>query len=272
MTENLNENKEFLESKKTAADLLNLYKNDPRQKTFNLLLLGEMGTGKTFLARTARKPILFHSFDPGGTKSVRDLIETGDIIADTRYESENPMRPTMFPIWQKEMDRLDKEGVFKHFGTFIIDSSTSWAEMIMNDILKKAGIPGQAPRFTHDYTPQKTLIRNFIRQCLDLPCDFILTGHLAMHTDEVSKRISYRYATTGQGTVTIPTLFDEVWVMDPKTGSNGTTYRILTQSTGTHACRSRLSSTGKLEQYEEPNIKNILKKVGLEYNDKPKLV
>jgi len=266
------ESKAFLESKKTAADLLNFYNSDPRQQSFNLLLLGEMGTGKTFLARSARKPVLIHSFDPGGTKGLRDLINAGDVIVDSRYESENPMKPTMFEKWQKEMDRLSKAGIFDHIGTFIIDSSTSWAEMIMNNILKKAGIPGQAPRFTHDYTPQKTLIRNFLRTCLDLPCDFILTGHLEPNKDEVTKQLSFRYATTGKGTFTIPTLFDEVWVMEPKETAKGVQYRILTQSTGRYSCRSRLAAKGLLNQYEEADIKSILKKVKMPCDDKTKLI
>lgn len=262
----------FLEAKKNAQELAKMYASDGKQKSFNLLLLGEMGQGKTFLARTARFPVHIDSFDPGGTKGLEDYIAKGDIIVDSRYESENPMKPSMYPIWIKEMQSRLDSGYFDHIGTYIIDSSTSWAEMIMNDILKKAGIPGQQPRWAHDYGPQKTLIRNYLKMCLDLPCDFILTGHLKMITDEgAGGKTIFRFATTGQGVITIPTMFDEIWNMTTKDTSGGLKYQILTQSTGTYACRSRLAKDGLLDKFEEPNIKSILKKAGKSVEDKPKL-
>ncbi len=264
--------KQFLDARKRAAEINEMYKSDPRQKTFNLLLLGETGTGKSFLMRTARKPVHIDSFDPGGTKGLVDYIKKGEIIADTRWESEDPMNPTFYPLWKKEMAERQASGYFDALGTYVIDSSTSWAEMIMNDILKRAGIAGQQPRFTKDYGPQKMLIRNFVRTCLDIPCDFILTGHLEANKDEINGQMTLRYMTTGKGTVIIPTLFDEIWVMDPKDGPGGSTYRVLTQSTGKYSCRSRLAKDGLLNQYEKPNIKAILKKVNHPCEDKPLLV
>lgn len=263
----------FLEAKKNAQEIAKMYSTDKKQQSFNLLLLGEMGQGKTFLTRTARKPIHIDSFDPGGTKGLEDYIAKGDIIVDTRYESEDPVKPTMTPIWVSEMDKRIKSNYFDHIGTYVIDSSTTWSDMLMNNILKKAGIAGQQPRWAHDYGPQKTLIRNYLKICLDLPCDFILTGHLKTTVDEgAGGKTIFRFATTGQGVVTIPTMFDEIWNMTSKDTSDGLKYRILTQSTGTYACRSRLAKDGLLDKFEEPDIKAILKKVGKDVQDKPKLL
>lgn len=266
-------NDSFLEAKKNAAEVAKMYSNDPRQDTFNLLLLGEMGKGKTYIANTARKPVHIDSFDPGGTKGLRDKIASGDIIVDSRYESEDPMKPTMMPLWISEMERRLKSGYFDHIGTYMIDTSTSWSEMIMNDILKKAGIAGQQPRWAHDYGPQKTLIRNYLKKCLDLPCDFILTGHLEMYKDDAEGgKTRFRFSTTGKGAITIPTMFDEIWIADSKETSSGIEYRILTQSTGTYSCRSRLAGNGLLEKFEKPDIKAILTKVGQNAEDKPRLI
>ena len=266
------EDKSFLNAKLMAKELAEKYKTDVRQQTFNLLLLGEMGSGKTFLARTARKPIHIDSFDPGGSKGLEDLIKKGDIIVDSRYESEKPMEPFAFTEWKAVMTSRVREGYFNHIGTYLLDSSTSWSKAIMNSILKKAGIPGTAPRFTKDYTPQKIAIENSIYECLSLPCDFILTGHLETFCDESDGgKVRFRYMTTGKGALVIPTLFDEVWVMEPKSTSGGVEYRILTQNTGTYTCRSRMAKDGLLDQYEKADIKAILKKVKKDAEDKPRL-
>ena len=255
--------------KEEIAKLRQAYAEDPKQKTFNLLLLGEMGTGKSFILRTARLPVHIDSFDPGGTKGLRDEIAAGKIIADTRYESEDRLRPFVYQIWKTEFMRRRSEGYFERMGTYCLDSSTSWAEAVMNRILQKANIEGEAPRFTKDYTPQKIEIQNMMRYMLDLPCDFVLTGHLEQYIDQGEQSIRYRYMTTGKGAIIIPTLFDEVYVMDPKKTSDGVKYRILTQNTGTYTARSRLAKGGLLSMYEEPDIKGILRKAGMDVSDKP---
>jgi len=249
--------------------LRKMYNEDPKQASFNALVLGEMGSGKTFLLRTARLPIHIDSFDPGGTKCLRDEIAARKVIPDTRYESEDRLHPTMYQIWKTEFMRRKNDGYFEAVGTYCLDSSTRWAEAIMNRILQKAGIAGEPPRFTKDYTPQKIEIQNMLNLCLDLPCDFILTGHMEQTKDEGTGMVTYRFMTTGKGALIIPTLFDEVWVMSPKETSSGVAYRILTQNTGTYTARSRLAKGGMLETYEEPNIKKILVKAGMKVEDKP---
>ncbi len=269
MTEEQSE--QFLEAKRTAQELSEMYKNDARQLSFNLLLLGEMGTGKTFILRTARKPVHIDSFDPGGTKGLRDEIAAGDVIVDTRWEAENPLDPQVFPQWQMEMDNRINSGYFNHIGTYVLDSSTTWSKSIMNDVLRKAGIAGSAPRFTKDYTPQKVAIENSIYLCLDLPCDFVITGHLEPYHDEQSGMTRFRFLTTGKGAIILPTLFDEIWIAQTKETSGGNEYRVLTQTTETYTARSRLAKNGLLEMYEKPDIKEILRKTGYDAEDKPRL-
>ena len=75
-----------------AAELARVrkfYAGDPLQKRFSALVTGETNAGKTFLLRTARRPVHIDSFDPGGTKGLRDLIASGDVVADTRYEDDD---------------------------------------------------------------------------------------------------------------------------------------------------------------------------------------
>lgn len=249
--------------------LQKMYAEDPRQKSFNLLLCGELGSGKTYIFRTCRLPVHVDSFDPGGTKCLKPEIDAGKIVVDSRYESEDPSDPKMFQLWKDKTRWRIREGYFANFGTYCIDSATSWQEAIMNWRLKSEGMAGKPPRFTKDYTPQKAEIRNMIRLLIDLPCDFIITGHLETIRDESSARVIYRWLTTGKGQIILPTLFDEVYVLDPKDSAEGPVYRMLTRSTGTFLARSRLGRGGVLDVHEKPDIKALLKKAGLSTEDKP---
>lgn len=258
----------FLEIKKMAGEIKNLYDNDTKQDSFNLLLCGDSGTGKTFLASTCRKPVHIDSFDPGGTKHLKSWIDRGEIIADTRFEGDDPFNPAVFRMWVEEMKKREKMDYFSHLGTYMLDSATSWSDAIMNQVLKAAGIPGEAPRFTHDYTPQKIQIVNWIKRMLRYSCDFVLTGHLDGSTDQVTGKTTYRFMTTGKGEVTIPLLFDELWVTTTKETSKEVIYQILTRRTGPFVARTRIGMK-VFETYEEPDIKKLLKKAGRNTEDKP---
>lgn len=259
-----------LDIKTEIKKVKDYYSTDTRQQSFNILLLGESGSGKTFMASTARFPVHIDSFDPGGTKGLRKWIDRGDVIADTRWESEDPLKPSEFANWKKEFTYRRKEGYFDHFGTYWLSSGTTWSDAIMNSILKKDGLAGEAPRFTKDYGPQKIIIRNFITQMLALPCDFVFEGHLKI-VEDPDKGTVFRFMTTGQGMVTIPLLFDEIYVMDPKKTASGIEYRLLTQSTGRHLARSRLAAGGKLSAYEKPDIRKLMQKAEIDASHKAKL-
>jgi len=259
-----------LDIRKEMDEIRKLYAEDKTQDSFNLLLLGETGSGKTHLLQTARRPIHIDSFDIGGTKlpSIRKGIEEGWIIVDSRWEHEDPYKPSVVDAWQKEMDRRVQMGYFNALGTYCLDSMTSWTEAIMNRTLKKAGIAAHAPRFTHDYMPTKTDIRNFVSRLLKLSCDFILTGHLRADKDEVVGTISMRLVTIGDLDIKLPSLFDEIWITQVKDGSKGSDYSILTSPKGYYkTVRTRIGS-GKFEQFEKPNICDLLKKAGLPYQPK----
>jgi len=267
----MSDNPNLLKIKAEASKLATMYKEDPKQNSFTALITGNLGSGKTFLFRTARKPVHIDSFDPGGLRGLDEYIAKGEIIPDARWEKEDPKKPTVFPLWMKAMAEREKIDYFSQLGTFVIDSSTFWGEAIMNDILRKENVPGTAPKWERDYNPQKVIIRNWVREMVNLPCDFLMTGHLEAIEDKVTKVVTYRYMTTGKGTVLIPALFDEVWVMDPKKVASGVEYRVLTKSTGTYLARSRLAKEGLLDAYEKPDLKHILKKANFATSDKPLL-
>jgi hypothetical protein len=278
------EDKKFLDIKAEAQKLQQMYVEDPKQNSFNLLLLGESGSGKTTLCSTARAPIHIDSFDPGGTKALMPMVKEGKAIIDSRWESEDPTKPALkkssgapgmeqaYPEWKKEFIRRVNMGYFEHMGTYILDSCTTWSLAIMNWVLNKDGMIGQAPRFTKDYGPQKIEIQNMIKVMLDLPCDFIMTGHLESDKDEVSGRIKYKFMTTGKAEVIIPLQFDEIWTcIAEQKGMTNVDYKVLTAKNGAYPGSSKLAKLGDFKVFEEPNIKELLKKAKRPYLDKPLL-
>lgn len=257
------------------------YAGDPLQKRFSALITGETNAGKTFLLRTARMPVHIDSFDPGGTKCLRDLIDKGDIVVDTSYENDDPFEPKAFANWMKNTDIRFYNNYYKMFGTYCIDSATTFGEAVMNYGLSNKNRAGETPQMRHDYLPQKTFMTNYIRKLMTLPCDFILTGHLRENrkvisidskTGAVHEDINYRFYTVGQAVVTIPLLFDEIYVIIGREGRDGPKREMLIDSLGTYVARSRLKGKGLLNAVEEPNLKALLKKAGFSTEDKPKLV
>ena len=255
------------------------YNSDPLQQRFSALVTGPSGSGKTFMLRTGRFPVHVDSFDPGGTKCLKKWIDAGHIIADTQWESEDPYDPKRFGEWMAAVDLRLKIGYFDHFGTYALDSASTWGDAVMNYQLEKVGKAGEAPKWNRDYTPQKTFMINYIKKLMKLKCDFIMTGHLEEKEEtigqtkggEAIKRYFYRFMTTGKATVTIPLQFDELYVIEGEDSSTGVKRKLITESQGKYYARSRLKGDGVLSHVEEPDIKKLLKKVGLDWDDKPRL-
>ncbi len=266
------------DSKKELERVKAYYDGDPLQKRFSALITGETNAGKTFILSTARFPIHIDSFDPGGTKCLKPWIDKGDIIADTSWETEDPFKPTVFAEWMKTTTIRLQTGYYDMFGTYCIDSLSTFGDAVMNNQLASRDAQGEAPKNRIDYMPQKVKIVNYIRKLMNLPCDFILTAHLREHEELLridsstgiqTKDVKYRLNTTGQAVVTIPLLFDELYVI---TGKGIPPRReMLVDSLGKYVARSRLKSNGKLDATEDPDIKKILKKAGLSWEDKDKL-
>jgi hypothetical protein len=262
------------------------YNGDPLQKRFSAIITGETNAGKTYILHTARYPIHIDSFDPGGTKCLEPWIRSknrpdGQIIADTSFENEDPFKPTSFADWMKTTEIRLNTGYYNMFGTLCLDGLTTFGDAVMNNQLASKNRAGETPMHRRDYNPQKTMIVNYIRKLMNLPCDFILTGHLRQHEEIksidatsgiVRKEIWHRLHVTGQAVITIPLLFDELYVIKKKSeGRDGPIREMLIDSLGQYIARSRLKSNGKLGAVEEPDIKKLLKKVGLGWEDKPKL-
>lgn len=241
---------------------------------FRALIYGVTGSGKTYSLRTARRPIHVDSFDPNGTQSIDDCIFTpqnpkGFILADTRFEVENPSKPTAYKLWESELKRRFASGYFNNMGTYATDL-TSLSAAIMNDVLLKAGRPGGTPQ-QNDWLPQMTIIENAMRFVLSFPCDVIVLAHVNVIKDDVVGKLSYSPLITGKLVIRVPLMFSEVYVALTRETAKGLEYRFLTQAAGSYTARTRLGKGGKFSRYEEPDFKKLLAKAGKSTEDKPLL-
>jgi len=256
-----------LDIKMEMAALNTMYDNNPMSKTFKALVYGPMGSGKTNLTRTCRRPVLIHSFDPGGTKTVRDEIKAGWMAADIRFETEISEKPTAFAAWDAEYERLKKGGIFENLGTYVLDSATTWSQAAMNATMKKAGRAGGTPQ-QNDYLPTMVMLEAAIKDMNSLPCDILLIAHEDVEKDEATGKMRIGPAFIGKLKQRIPILFDEIYYAATKEISSGVSYTLLTRSTGLYQARTRLGKGGIFETYEEQDIKKLLKKAGYSTEDK----
>ena len=241
------------------------YSSDTNNQTFNCLLYGDSGTGKTRSLRTCVKPVLTHVFDPGGEKTNLDQIREGSIIADTQFQQENKDRPDLFIKWEKEVMALKKAGVFDTIGTYAIDSFTLWFEALMKAILVKERIEQLR---IQDWGTIYNVTRDWVNWLCALPCNVVLIGHIDIDKDEVTGRNETTFLLAGSIKRKLPIFFDEMYVTTAKTSSTGTDYKFLTRSDGYYKAKTRLGGDGKLDKLEEPDFKKILKKIGLPFEDK----
>jgi len=264
----------LLRIKQEAEKIRKMYEEDPRNATFNAIIHGPIKVGKTSLLRTCPKPVLVHSFDPGGTDVLKDMIATGEILADTQYESENPFKPKACRLWEDSFNYLYQKNFFNHIGTFVIDSMTTWAQVIMYEVIRRAALkkkdrnPGEAPR-EQDWLPQMAFIENYMRKFLSLPCNCILLGHSDQPKDrEGNATGDLGIMITGKLRERVPALFSEIYYLRMK-DFKAETRELLVKPVYGIQVGTRLGSRGKLDKIEEPDIKKIMKKVGLDASDKP---
>lgn len=258
-----------LDIQKEFESIRAMYKKDPRQGTFNALILGKSGTGKTNCLKTCRAPVLLHSFDPGGSKTIRDEIATGRILCDTRFETEDPRRPTAYNMWENEFRKLRDGKFFDNIGTYCIDSLTTFSDALIHEMLNRAKRAGQ-PMQKQDWGAFLNGMMESVNSILNLPCDVIITGHLAMTTDDVTGRGEAGILIGGQSKDRLPILFDEVYIATAQETAKAIEYKFITANTGFYNARTRIGA-GKFSTYEEPNIKALLKKAGMPCEDKPLL-
>jgi len=238
----------------------------------NALIYGQKGIGKSTLLTTCPTPVLVHSFDPGGCSHLTEERESGRLIYDDRFENEDARNPRAWNLWETEFDKMRKDGVFEQIGTYAIDSLTLMQRALYNEVAS-----GKSKRGTN-LAEDGVLIRkgwgiltnilsDMIKLCAAQKCHFLLLCHVDRALEEVSGRMFLNISTNPASKVLLPMMFGEMYYMtfDPTDASK----RVL-QTIGDNRviASSRFSRTGKFNQFEPANIKELMKKAMLPCEDK----
>jgi hypothetical protein len=260
----------FLEVKKRVDEIRSRYEIGSSQ-TVNMLVIGDYGTGKTQLAATCPTPVFIDSFDPGGTKTraLQPAIKKGDIIVEDKWEKDSWKDPWAFREWEKEMESRMREDFFNAFSWYILDSCTKWAFSLMYEILKKGGRAGKGPQI-QDYLVQQLTAADWLGQLMDLPCNVMVTGHIAVDKDEVTGKMETGLLMWGKLAQQVPLVFDEKYVCKVEQKPTGPEHQLLTKNDGIYKAETRMGGD-LFNQYEAMDIRTLLKKAGKPSEDKPSL-
>lgn len=269
----------MIDLQKEISDLQTMYKEKTSSKLFSILLIGDSGAGKTRFLETCPRPIHIDSFDPNGTVTVRKGIEEGWIIADTRYEREDPTDPSAFELWDSEYERRKKGEYYQNFGTYCLDSFTMFSDAVMNLVLRglvrkadratKSPIPTDYLRIPqeNDWPLQMTIIKNAITDILTLPCNVVVTGHLEDKKNKQGLILSKGLYATGRLALRLPRLFQEIYYLKTEETSKGIERHLITQPDGMIEARTRIGRDVFVFK-EKPDMMYLLNKAGIKAEHK----
>lgn len=190
-------------------------KEPDKDTAMNIFIWGPSGVGKTTLAATAPKGIMWLQFDPGGTRTlnldenhvVLDLSsETGGII--TKLTNKNPLKIEDF--------LKENQGKIK---TLILDSLTTMGDIaLLKSIQESKGatrqLPG-IPAYGWRNTIMLQVVQQLLTTCKMYNINLIIIAHEgAADKDEVTGRLFISFTAGGNLQTLIPLRFDEVWYME----------------------------------------------------------
>lgn len=240
------------------------------------LVLGHPGTGKTSLAATCPTPVLIDSFDPKGTltKVLQPGINRGDILV-RNYESDRWKKPVMFKQWENDFKKLQDTNFFDHIGTYILDSFTGWSKFMMYEIIRmnKSGQNAHAdntPAQAHYKTLLYTTLE-YINQLTTLPCHTLMMAHVNVTQDAVTGAQEVSLLAPPSMKNDVPSGFCEKWFTRVLPGKDGGLYKLQIKNDGKWRASSRICGPTK-DAYEEPDVRKLLRKYGVNAENKPRLI
>jgi hypothetical protein len=229
----------------------------------NVLIHGDIGTGKTQLASTCPTPVFIDCFDPGGSKTaaLQPGIAAGDIIVENKWEKDSWKSPWAFKEWEREMAERQREGFFDHIATYYLDSVTKWADSMMYEILRRGTKnitrAGQNPEL-QDYLVQQMTTVDWLGVLMGLPCHVVVTGHMALMKDDLTGKIETGLLLAGKMTEKVPLVFDEKWISRVRAAGD---YKLQVHADGYYKAETRMGGV-KFDTFEQPDFKALLRKAG----------
>jgi len=201
--------------------------------THRFLILGDTGSGKTTQALTLPGKKFAYLFDPNALLSLRgydveyeeffpDRLNLGVQSLSKARGGDNKQihKNIVYDIWKDDFDSRRDDGFFDSYDVIIMDSATTFLDLIMDRTLTINGRAGSWPQ-QDDYGPQMTSFTNVCRSLMSLGKTIYMTGHMQMKQDELTKRIFRQPMMTGQLRNKIPLLFSDIFVAEVENDGQG---------------------------------------------------
>lgn len=180
----------------------------------NIFIWGPSGVGKTTLAATAPKKILWLQFDPGGTRTL--TLNEDHIVLDLSAETGGIVSKLT------NKDPLKLRGFLKEHPdvrTIVLDSLTTLIDIaLLKAIQESKGATKQLPGIPA-YGWRNALVLDVVKELLSVvneaKVNLIIIAHDGpAEKDEVTGRLFVSFLAGGNLQNLIPLRFDEVWNME----------------------------------------------------------
>ena len=248
------------------------------------LVVGEKAIGKTSLIRSLPKPVFVFSFDPAGMDTVKDLVESGDVVFEDYAESSMD-NPTTWDKFTKDWNDMAVSGFLAQFASVVFDSTSTMHIAAQWSICKHQGHvipkdgtfnPGKHGMLMSDW---QTILQWFIEYTTKinmLPCHTLILGHIGKDQDSVTGKFVTQLSLQGAARDRVPFLTSEVYYM-MRAQKSGEGYakgdRVLVTESVDVAAGTRLGARGKLPSIisamdEGETMRGIFKACGLKHEDK----
>jgi len=210
-------------------------KDQQTPEFIKVLSLGDVGTGKSSFAATFPAPMYVFNLDSkmGAYKD-----------CDAAY-IDIPNTGEGWTILEKEKQAVKKEVEEGKYKTIVVDSTTALQKICLDRAMQldpKRDKDG-GPIWNVHHKMKTNFMDGFLRQVISFcnNCNLVIITHYGKVTDSNGSVVGFEPFLAGQLSITIPSLFDEIYIHQYKSKNNKPCYIMSTVPQGLYkAARSSL--------------------------------
>ena len=271
---------QILKAHSQLADLQTRFIKEDTFRFWKGIIMGKEKSGKTMSLLTAPRPLLVLNFDPDGLATIdKELRDPKAKVYGVDFSGDDIMHPSKYMEFIKAFEEMEYKGIFKGVATVALDSLTSLAQAMLNEIVNSAvrkkpesRVDGFVPD-KPDYNKQKLLLIRLASKLMSLRCHSVVLGHLLTEFDNEGRPYFSLLLGPKAGANALP-LFSEVYIAEKKvrweskSGKERLDYYWQTEvdSAGKNAGSRR--NRGNIVPSEVPqDFRDLFKKLNLKSED-----